>query len=194
LSEFLIQHFLDMKRVFNCLILLASFIVMLNACLPSKTIGTSGNDDYEEDLSQLRRAYADSLAQSTETERPDPMTNNPETPTLTANIGTRYSINEQMDDFFYEVTNRNEDENSYQGYTVQVYTGSSRDKANSAKNRVYSILPDTSPKVSFDPPNYKVKVGEFTDRLEAQSVYSELKRAFSVVLIVPERFPIVSEN
>jgi len=183
-----------MNRILNNITLLAAFCLVFSACLPPKTIGTSGEDSYNEDLSELRRTYADSLSQAMQNGSNRPSTAQPETPQLNAAIDTRYSINDQLDDFIYDVTSRNQDNNTYQGYTVQVYTGSSRDKANSAKTRVYGILPEASPRISFDPPNYKVKIGEFTDRLEAQPIYSELKNAFQVVLIVPERFPIVPED
>lgn len=183
-----------MNRITNYIILLAGFTFLFSACLPPKTIGTTGEDTYNEDLSRLRASYADSLTQAMEEGRPATTTPNPETPQLSATIDTQYSINDQLDDFLYDVTTRKQDENTYQGYTVQVYTGSSREQANRAKNRVYNILPEASPKISFDAPNYKVKVGEFSDRLEAQPVYSELKDAFQVVLIVPERFPIVAED
>ena len=183
-----------MNRIINYIILLTGFTLLFSACLPPKTIGTSGEDTYSEDLSRIRSTYADSLAQAMEEGRPATTRPNPEMPQLSANVETQYSINSQMDDFLYEVTSRKQEENTYQGYTVQVYTGSSREQANKAKNRVYNILPEASPKISFDAPNYKVKVGEFTDRLEAQPVYSALKDAFQVVLIVPERFPIVVED
>lgn len=183
-----------MNRFINYILLLAGFGLLMSGCLPPKTIGTSGDDTYSEDLSGLRSSYADSLAQAMKQDKPANTTANPETPRLSATIDASYSLNNQLDDFLKEVSSRNESENTYQGYTVQVYTGSSRDKANNAKNRVYNILPETSPKISFDPPNYRVKVGEFSNRLEAQPVYAKLKKAFPVVLIVPEKFPIITED
>ncbi len=192
--EFFTLDLPDMNRIINCIILLAGFGLLFSGCLPPKKIGTSGDDTYNEDLSSLRSSYADSLVQAMEKDKPTNTTANPETPRLSATIDASYSMNGQLDDFLNEVALRNKEENTYQGYTVQVYTGSSREKANNAKNRVYNVLPEASPKVSFDPPNYRVKVGEFSDRLEAQPVYAKLKRSFPVVLIVPEKFPITTKD
>lgn len=183
-----------MNRIANYIFLLAGFALMFSACLPPKTIGTTGEETYNEDLSRLRSDYADSLSNLSQQDRPVNTTSNPETPNLSANIETRFSVNNELDGFLDEVTQRNQESNTYQGYTVQVYTGSSREKANEAKNKVYSLQPEANPTVSFETPNYKVKVGEYDNRLEAQPVYSALKKGFPTVLIVPQRFPIVTEE
>lgn len=185
-----------MIRKAQKLLLFLALASAVFSCLPPKTIGTQGDDRYNEEISRYRRNYADSLEQITsggqnaDVTRPNPEAN---APTVTASLNTQYDINESMDDFLRQVIERNTEANTYQGYTVQVYTGSSREKANEAKNTVYSLLPEADPTITFDPPNYKVKVGEFADRLEAQSIYSPLKNAFPVVLIVPERFPVVED-
>ena len=185
----------NMNRIVSYIILLAGFTFLFSACLPPKTIGTTGEDTYSEDLSKLRASYADSLSQLSESDAPEnTAAPQPETPSLSANIDTRFTVNDELDDFLDEVIQRNQENNTYQGYTVQVYTGSSREKASNAKDKVYSILPEENPTITFDTPNYKVKIGEYTDRLEAQPVYSALKDAFPTVLIVPQRFPIVTEE
>jgi len=183
-----------MNRIVNFIFLLAGFAFTFSACLPPKTIGTTGDETYNEDLSRLRADYADSLSKLSQQNPPVNTVSNPEAPDMSASIETRFSVNNELDDFLNEITQRNQESNTYQGYTVQVYTGSSREKANEAKNKVYNLLPEANPTISFETPNYKVKVGEFTDRLEAQPVYSALKPGFPTVLIVPERFPIVTEE
>lgn len=184
-----------MNRIFTFLSSLIFLGLCFTACSPSKTIGTQRDDVYNENIESLRVNYADSLEKAIEnSDQVSTTITSPETPSLSASINTQYDINDSLSYFLAEVTDRNAENNSYQGYTVQVYTGNSREKANEAKNMVYSILPEASPTITFDPPNYKVKVGEFTDRLEAQPTYTALKGNFPVVLIVPERFRINKEN
>ncbi|WP_277481445.1 SPOR domain-containing protein [Catalinimonas alkaloidigena] len=184
-----------MNRIFIFLTSLSFLGIGFTACSPSKTIGTQRDDVYNENIESLRIQYSDSLENSMgSADQINSSNPSPETPSLTASISTQYAINDSLNYFLDEVTDRNAENNSYQGYTVQVYTGNSREKANEAKNMVYGILPEASPTITFDPPNYKVKVGEFTDRLEAQPTYSSLKGNFPVVLIVPERFPINRED
>lgn len=184
-----------MNRFSTFIFLLTILGVTFSACSPSKDIGTKGEASYSENIEQNRNTYTDSLKSLIEGAAPSDATRpNPETPTLSANIDTEYDINEPLDEFLQKVNERNSENNAYQGYTIQVYTGSSREKANEAKNTVYDLLPDANPAITFDPPNYKVKVGEFTDRLEAQPVFSKLKGKFPVVLIVPERFTVNKED
>jgi hypothetical protein len=184
-----------MNRFSIFLFLIATAVLALSACSPSKTIGTKGEESYSENIEQNRNAYTDSLKSVIEgTETSNNIRPNPETPSLSADVNTTYDINEVLDEFLEEVSEHNAENNTYQGYTIQVYTGSSREKANEAKNAVYDLLPDANPAISFDPPNYKVKVGEFTDRLEAQPVFAKLKGKFPVVLIVPERFTVNKED
>jgi len=184
-----------MKNYFYLLLQFVLMTLFIGACLPSKTIGTQGEETYSEDISKLRENYTDSLKNMEI--KPAVSTNRrpgPETPNLTVNPDSELGINQRLDNFLDEATDLNAENNQYQGYTVQVYTGSSRENASEAKNKVYSILPESSPTISFDPPNYKVKVGEYVDRLEAQPTYQALKNAFPVVLIVPERFPVVRND
>ncbi len=184
-----------MKRFSISLFSIATLVVTFYACSPSKTIGTQSESTYNENIEQNRISYTDSLKSTMAVPGQDKNTRpKPETVNVTATINTQYDVNKPLDDFMEKVSERNAENNVYQGYTVQVYTGSSREKANEAKNTVYSLLPDTNPSITFDPPNYKVKVGEYTDRIEAQTAYSKLKGNFSVVLIVPERFPVNKED
>lgn len=72
-------------------------------------------------------------------------------------------------------------------YSIQVYTGISREEANEARQKVYRILGDASPRLEYNQPNYKVKVGMFNDRLEAHKTFTQLQKAFPTALLVPER-------
>jgi len=183
-----------MKKTLSFFLFAIIIFLGINACSPSKTIGTKGEEDYNENIEDIRLNYTDSIKKAMIEPRQESTRPTPEGPKINASLATRYSINTELDDFLVQVSDNNARNNVYQGFTVQVYTGNSREKANEAKNMVYSLIPESNPAISFDPPNYKVKVGEFTDRLEAQPIYSELKGNFPVVLIVPERFKINKDD
>jgi len=76
------------------------------------------------------------------------------------------------------------------GYTIQVYSGTSRDLASKAKAKVYRILPESRPETKYEQPIYKVRVGEFGDRLEAQATYAELLEEFPDAAVIPSRIKI----
>ena len=164
--------------------LLLGLMVLLHACAPSKTITTQKADTYEENVSQFRINYADSLQQN------DMKTTSPERVLSSGPVTTRYAITGEMDEYLQERSEANLEKNSYQGYTLQVYTGSSRDEANDAKRKVYTALPDARPAMGFASSMWRVQVGEYTDRLQAQEDYSKLKAEFPYVLLVPQRFKV----
>ena len=163
---------------------LLGLLVLLGACAPSKTITTQKANTYEEDVSQYRINYADSLRQN------DVASTSPERTLSSGPITTRYAITGEMDEYLAERSEANREKNSYQGYTLQVYTGGSREEANAAKRRVYSALPDARPNINYNSSIYRVQVGQYIDRLQAQEDYTMLKEEFPYVLLVPHRFKV----
>lgn len=169
-------------------------IVLFGVGCSSKTIGTKSEAEYSEDLKRYHIDYKDSLeALGVVSGEDEDVMSNPESTNISGNIAmaTEYAITDSIDSFLNEVTALNRESNSYQGVTIQVYSGLNRERANEAKNKVYSTLPDAEPRLVYEQPNYKVKVGKYTDRLEAQKDYAKLKDTFPLVLIVPEKFKVV---
>ncbi len=80
-----------------------------------------------------------------------------------------------------------------EGYVVQVYSGNSREQANNIRSRLRSSFPELKPKISYHRPNFRVRVGKFTDRLEATRTYESIKRYFPRALLIPARFRLVYE-
>ncbi len=72
-------------------------------------------------------------------------------------------------------------------YTVQVYTGRSREEANEARQKVYESMPDAQPHLEYRQPSFRVKVGNFYDRVEAYKTFTTLKRAFPAAILIQER-------
>lgn len=54
-----------------------------------------------------------------------------------------------------------------QGYRIQIFATGSIDDANAMRQTAVQRLPDDSVYVVFDPPVYKVRVGDFRTRVEA---------------------------
>lgn len=159
-------------------------LALLSACAPSKTITTQKANTYEEDVSPYRINYADSLRQASAAGA------SPERTLSSGPVTTRYAVTSDMNEYLNERSEANREKNSYQGYTLQVYTGGSRDEANQAKRRVYTALPDARPNINYNSSIYRVQVGEYNSRLAAQEDYTMLKKEFPYVLLVPQRFKI----
>jgi hypothetical protein len=153
--------------------------VAMYACSPSTTTSTSSVEPYSEDISVLRPNY--SAVPNTKVE----------TTTDTEELATypdpQYDATKQLNSVLDSIDRLRVNINYVDGFTVQVYSGTSSEGAKIARGKVYSIIPDASPILKYDEPNFKVKVGKFYSRLEAQKTYSQLKRRFPSSIIIPER-------
>ncbi|MEM9675002.1 MAG: SPOR domain-containing protein [Bacteroidota bacterium] len=177
-----------MNRIIFLFLSLAGLMFIFQQCAPSKTISTQRSDDYEEDISRYRIQYTDSIDQATSSD--DSVVPNPEERITVSTLETPYSVTEDMSEYFEAVDDLNRERNEYQGFTLQVYAGNSRERANEAKLKVYDALPDSEPKMAFNT-LFRVRVGEYDNRLEAQQDYIALKEFFPNVLFVPATFPVV---
>jgi hypothetical protein len=77
-----------------------------------------------------------------------------------------------------------------QGYRIQIYSGNSRDEATNARNRSYALYPEITPHIVYNQPTFRVKVGDFVDRLDAQRVYAGLLAEFPNAMVVQDRIEI----
>ncbi|WP_179414404.1 SPOR domain-containing protein [Mucilaginibacter sp. E4BP6] len=76
---------------------------------------------------------------------------------------------------------------SSNGYRIQIFSGSDRKEAYSVQSKFQNKFPDTHTYLSYRDPNFKVKVGDFRSRLEAEKMIEEMKPAFGGLFIIPEK-------
>ena len=80
------------------------------------------------------------------------------------------------------------------GFRIQIYSGSqkqaSKDEAYARERKVKSKYSEYGTYVSFNAPFWKLRVGDFADRREAEDALKELKKGFpeyaSELFIVPD--------
>jgi hypothetical protein len=85
-----------------------------------------------------------------------------------------------------EVTTR-ESRRSQPGYRIQVANSSDRNAVFAIKTQIYQQYPELKPYLIYQPPNYKLKVGNFKTPEEAQPYMDKLTKAFpSGVYLVPD--------
>ncbi|MEL7003951.1 MAG: hypothetical protein AAFN93_14610 [Bacteroidota bacterium] len=102
-------------------------------------------------------------------------------------IEPEYDVTEELNEVLDSIDVLRDDVRYIDGYTVQVYYGTNSSEASLIKGKVKRLLPDSSPLLKYDEPNFRVKVGKFYSRLEAQQTYSALKAKFQSALVIPER-------
>ncbi len=74
-----------------------------------------------------------------------------------------------------------------EGYSIQIFTGDSRAEARERMMDFLRSFPDSEPKLTFEQPNYKVRIGRYYSRLEAYAFYREVRRVFPKAILVPVR-------
>lgn len=77
-----------------------------------------------------------------------------------------------------------------EGYRILVYSGTDKAEADRIKSRLYTLMPKADIYVVFKQPTYRIKLGDFIDRLEAHrllhhKVIREFPRAIVIQDIVP---------
>jgi hypothetical protein len=93
-----------------------------------------------------------------------------------------------------EVTIRN-GRRSAQGYRIQVISTNNRTKALEAKTKIYQRFPELKSYLMYQSPFFKLKVGNFLDRQEAESYMQDIIALFpsgvyvvrDVVEVKPEK-------
>ena len=72
------------------------------------------------------------------------------------------------------------------GFRVQIYNGSSRDKAVQVKAEFMRRFPGVHTYLSYISPNFRVKVGDYRSRTDAEGMLWEANSMYSPSMIVPD--------
>lgn len=76
------------------------------------------------------------------------------------------------------------------GFRVQVYVGNQRQEADAAKLLIYQNFPELSPYLSYNQPTYKLKVGDFMRRMDAERYYATIRRLIASAQLQPDKVDI----
>jgi hypothetical protein len=94
------------------------------------------------------------------------------------------------DERIEELITRQKDHNtlnqSMEGYRVQIYFGSVRQKASDVKQDFSGKHPDIISYLTYLAPNFKVRVGDFQTRLEAQGFLKSIEGQYPTSFIVQD--------
>lgn len=77
------------------------------------------------------------------------------------------------------------------GYRIQIYFGSTRNKAQEIKTTFEQQFPTINSYLIYDAPNFKVRVGDFQTRWQALPVLEELRSSFDIAFIVKDEIPLI---
>jgi len=80
------------------------------------------------------------------------------------------------------------------GYRIVIYNGADKNAALAAKNNFSRAFPGTRSYLSYNVPSYKIKIGDFDDKNDANKFMRRLIAAFPAAFIVPDLVTIKNIN
>jgi hypothetical protein len=92
----------------------------------------------------------------------------------------------RLDDLVNKQKELNLQKQTIPGYRVQIYFGTMRQKAIELKNEFNSLHPQMASYLTYKQPNFKVRVGDFRTRLEAQKFLKDIQGKYSTSFIVTD--------
>ncbi len=93
----------------------------------------------------------------------------------------------KLDSLIEQNIELNKAANGIQGYRVQIFFGSERKAAQDAKTKLLQLMPDEEVYLIYQQPYFKVRVGDYRTRLEAEAVYRKLLPEFNSIFIIPDK-------
>ncbi len=136
------------------------------------------NKPYHEDLSRLRPK----AELKEETKNQDTLRGKNQTyvvPTKT--------VNAIVDAVLDSIDRLNVTRKFIDGYTIQIYSGQKREEAMNVKKKMQEQVSQLNANLQYLQPKFRVTVGKYFTRLEAQPDLLTLKRKFSTATLVPEK-------
>jgi hypothetical protein len=165
--------------------MLIRFSLCILICLAScgkKAIPVSNkieeNTEINEDLSEFRPVTEAKAIVSNNTNIPPKLTTEP------------LFINAKIDAHLAERAEKNKAVKYANGYRIQLYVGRERKQADDAKIFIYENFPNINPYLSYSLPIYKLKIGDFLTKNDAERVLNQLKNQYPEAIVVPEKIDV----
>lgn len=96
------------------------------------------------------------------------------------------NVNEKVEDVLDSINRFNITRKFIEGFTIQVYSGQNREDAMNVKKKI-GMETDVNAMLEYTQPKFRVRVGSYYSRLEAQKDLTRLKRLYANAILVPEK-------
>ncbi len=143
--------------------------------------------EYDEDLSSVRPRYnvsAISTEPKYETSQTPVEVNKPSKATSSE---ITMHVNEQVAAILDTITARNKAIKYADGYKIQLYVGNVREDVEAAKTYALQLYPELSPYMTFNQPTYRLKMGDFMSRSDADRYLSSFRQQYPGSTIVADK-------
>jgi hypothetical protein len=167
-------------------VVLVVAVLGLGGCASSRpTISSRSTADYtgyNEDLSSVRPVYKVPVAPSS-TSRPvapapsmPPPSSRRSEPRKVGSPVEAMHVNRRLDAVLDTIASKNRSVRYAPGFRVQVYVGNQRQEVESIKLLIYRNFPELSAYLSYSQPTYKLKVGDFMHRIDAERYFASIRQ------------------
>jgi len=96
----------------------------------------------------------------------------------------------RLDDLIKKQKEINQQKQTIPGFRIQIFFGSNRGKAQDVKVDFSTKHPDVGSYLTYQQPNFKVRVGDFRTRLEAQKFQKRMEGEFATSFIVSDEIKV----
>ena len=164
-------------------VFLVGSILFIGGCASSRSVsgGKSTTVDYNshnEDLASVRPVYKVVPVKPVTTTRPSvpaatprkPDSRKPAAPTEAMHI------NRRLDLILDTLATQNRSVRYAPGFRIQVYVGTQRQQVDDARAIMTQNFPALNPYLSYTQPTYKLKVGDFMRRIDAERYFASIKQ------------------
>ncbi|WP_229240388.1 SPOR domain-containing protein [Dyadobacter sp. SG02] len=161
-------------------------IILISGCA-KKSVVSSGSE-YREDLSAVRPRYE--YVEPALVTRPEPTTPAKNSNVPKADVDKPLYVNRKLESVLDTLAKQNKSIRYINGFRIQIYVGNVRQEADGAKSYVYQAFPDLNPYVSYTQPTYRVKVGDFMYRSDAEQYLDLIREQYASAVILADRVDI----
>lgn len=157
---------------------------LLSSCIRSspssgKQVAVDPTKNYEEDLSALRNSYT-SIKEEQEIE--------PKVEQSLSFVGEEpKNDNAAIANNLQKLKERNESLVEARGYRISIYSGNTRGEFESAKAYSLQHFPELEVYETYSQPTYRIKVGDFLNKMDAERYYAELVSRFPTAKIMADK-------
>ncbi|WP_461130044.1 SPOR domain-containing protein [Spirosoma aerophilum] len=99
-------------------------------------------------------------------------------------------INRRLDMVLDTIATKNRSIRYAPGFRIQIYVGTQRKEVDAAKLLISQNFPELSPYLTFNQPTYKLKVGDFIRRMDAEWYYASIKRLVESAQLQPDKIDV----
>jgi len=166
------------------------FVVHLSFCLPllqmscaAQQTTTTQDHVYTEDLSaSLPHFEAPETKQTKSQDTADA--------TVYAQTAPSQTVNGKVDMVLDSLDKLNKTRKFIDGFTIQIYSGQSREEAIETKSKMVSKISDMEASLQYAQPKFRVTAGRYFSKLEAQKDLLKIRQHFANAILIPEKIAV----